>query len=80
MASIQKGKENTAMYASGELGPWFGGGDILIYSESNMDKKSFANLGMSYQLPHGYKPQSFRAKNLLAGPNKFLATEIEVFH
>jgi hypothetical protein len=61
-------------------GPIFGAGhDLIIYNNPQVNQSS-SNFGRTYQLPSGYVYNSEEAKNLLAGQNKFLTTEIEVFN
>ena len=77
---MKKGKEKAAIYVAYHYGPWFGSNDILICNESNNNQTSYANFGMSYELPHGYVVGSEQARNLLAGAHKFSTKEIEVFY
>ena len=80
MANIKQGKENAAMYPAPDYGPWFGANDILIFSNSNSNNKSYCEFGQVYQLPAGYFAKSTEARGLLAGEFTFLASEIEVFY
>ncbi|XP_028392035.1 E3 ubiquitin-protein ligase TRIM33-like isoform X2 [Dendronephthya gigantea] len=58
----------------------FGGGhDLYISPNASMNKHSYSNLGVTYQLPFGYKPGTSKARSLLAGSEEFLPSEIEVF-
>jgi hypothetical protein len=61
-------------------GPFFGGGDLPICNNPQVNQQSSSNFGHTYQLPPGYVYNSEQAKNLLAGQYHFLTTEIEVFN
>ena len=72
-----------AIYCDSDYGPCFGADgknlkDILIDSDSNINKESYCDFGYSYQHPD-YEKDSDEAKNILAGSFNFETLEIEVF-
>ena len=68
-----------AIYCDHSSGPSFGGGhDFYISSNSNKNKDSYSNLGLSYIHPY-YTYESTEAENFLAGSNEFSTSEIEVY-
>lgn len=79
VSNIKPDRRTTAIYVFRDYGPWFGCNDILIFSESNK-KSSYSNFGKAYQLPAGYSENLENAWNLLAGAERFLTSEIEVFY
>jgi hypothetical protein len=52
--------------------------DFMIADKSNINTKSFSDLGHSFSLPK-YEFGPFKARSLLAGSHKFKILEIEVF-
>ena len=68
-----------AVYCGFTLGPTFGDGfDIHIASDSNSNKDSFSNFGLTYRHAD-YLFGTKKANSILAGANKFQTAEIEVF-
>ena len=69
-----------AIYCVSGCGPVFGkdGLDFSIHGNSRGNKSNYSNLGKSYSHPQ-YAYGSDEAKSFLAGSNKFLTLEIEVF-
>jgi hypothetical protein len=64
-----------AVYFVSSCGPVFGEGrDLFILDKCNTEKKSYSNLGYTYTLPPGQDGKTF-----LAGSDRFLVAEIEVF-
>ena len=62
-----------------EHGPEFGEGhDIFIADDSNLNTRSFSNLGKTYTHPE-YPYDSIRAQTILAVSHNFQVQEIEVF-
>jgi hypothetical protein len=57
----------------------FGGGVDMRIRPSDSDNKSYANLGYTYELPHGYTYGTEEAKKYLAGSYQFRIKELEVF-
>ena len=80
IANIRQGQEQKAILGYSSYGPVFGGGHDLYICNNPQVNKSGSNFGQTYQLPTGYVHGSKEAKNLLAGQNQFLTTEIEVFN
>ena len=68
------------MQCHSSYGPIFGGGNDLNICDNPQTTQSWSDFGQTYQLPPGYVHGSKQAKNLLAGQNTFLTTEIEVFN
>ena len=66
-----------AVYCSVQECPSFGT-DIIIKSNSNTNNNNSSDLGYCYSHPQ-YVFGSDEAKSFLAGSEKFLATEIEIF-
>jgi hypothetical protein len=73
-SKIQPNQHGHAILCCSKEGPSFGLIDIMINNSFNSDL-SMSNFGKSYIYPHGYIFDSF----ILAGSNKFLLSEIEVF-
>jgi hypothetical protein len=73
------------IYCGETYGISFGGCDIRIFDDSNVNLKSYSGLGHSY-LPEGFKNKDLNAekenevKCMLAGSNNFRTVEIEVFN
>jgi len=70
-----------AIHCESFLGPSFGGqngDDILICSNSHVNKSSLCNFGSSYKHV-GYPQYTKKAKTILAGSYNFQTLEIEVF-
>jgi len=67
-----------AIFCQNSLGPNFGGYDLEIFNNSNINSDSNSNLGGSYKHPD-YEKDSNEAKSFLAGSHKFKVSEIEVF-
>ena len=56
----------------------FGNTDICIASDSNLNRKSFSDFGISYE--HiDYRARETRSESILAGSYHFQTVEIEVF-
>ena len=76
--NIKEEEFKQAVYDDGSLGPTFGKGhDFSISSNSNLNEKSYSQLGCSYKVPSFItenEPNSF-----LAGSEHFNVAEIEVF-
>jgi hypothetical protein len=55
--------------------------EIYIRDDSNLNKLSSSNLGVSnsYETPNGMQPGSDEAKNYLAGDKNFTVEEIELY-
>ncbi|XP_028405660.1 neurogenic locus notch homolog protein 1-like [Dendronephthya gigantea] len=69
-----------AIYTNPGYGPTFGGGhDIHISNLANANTGSYANLGHTYQPPHGYGYGTNKARDLLAGTRNFSPNEIETY-
>ena len=64
-------------YNHSDYGPSFAE-DIVIANNSNINKDSFSRLGRSYSHPI-YAYGTTEAQTFLAGSNKFLTSEIEVY-
>lgn len=65
------------------IGPSFGGddhcgGDIVINTNSNINKDSYTSFGYSYAHPD-YRVGTEKAEKILAGSFNFQTTEIEVY-
>jgi hypothetical protein len=72
-----------AIDCNSNYGPCFGGDDeglidILIDSDSNINKESYCDFGFSYQHPD-YLKETDKAMNILAGSYNFKTLEIEVY-
>jgi hypothetical protein len=80
IANIKQGQEPKAIVCHPSYGSVFGKGHDLVIRSNPQVNQSHSNFGDTYQLPPGYAHGSNQAKNLLAGQNGFLATEIEVFN
>ena len=80
IANIKQGQEPKAIVCHPSYGSVFGKGLDLVIRSNPQVNQSHSNFGDTYQLPPGYAHGSNQAKNLLAGQNGFLATEIEVFN
>ena len=66
-------------YSMNHFGPVFGSGyDLLISDSSDMNTKSYANLGNTYTHPE-YPLDSLRAETILTDTFCFRVKEIEVF-
>ena len=76
--NVDRSKSSTSIYCYSSCGPTFGDGDFCIESNSNNSCTSSSCLGNTYVHPN-YEPDSEQAMNFLAGSNKFLTREIEVF-
>ncbi|KAJ5078894.1 hypothetical protein M0811_04617 [Anaeramoeba ignava] len=75
--TIQKGKEQKAIYYDLDIGPSFGGCDIWI--DSNL-QPGYSNFGENYNLPNGIKYETNEAESYLAGsPNKWVVDELETY-
>lgn len=68
-----------AVFGGAENGPTFGAGaDLVIATNSNVNKKSGTNFGCSYS--HGdYPYRTAQAKSILAGSYNFQSVDIEVW-
>lgn len=72
-------KTDNAIYSYPSFGPVFGlGVDLFIGDKSNLNSKSYSNLGSSYSHPI-YKYDSNEAKQFLAGTENFTVYDIEVY-
>ena len=67
-----------SIYCHTSYGPTFGGHDIYIATNSNVNTTSYSNLGHSYAL-NGYTNGTAPAQSFLAGAYNFQVSEIEVF-
>jgi hypothetical protein len=76
--NVDRSKSSTSIYCYSSCGPTFGDGDFCIETNSNINCSSSSSLGNTYQHPD-YEAYSSEAMNFLAGSNKFLTREIEVF-
>lgn len=72
-AKVLNGGKN-AIRCSGNHGPVFGNGDLLIATDSNDSQNSSSTLGNSYRLP-----KCLKDKSILAGTTNFKTIDIEVF-
>ena len=54
------------------------GSELVLYSNSNVNKSSFSNLGLTYKHPT-FSYGSSKAKEFLAGGKKFKTLEIEMY-
>ena len=70
----------TALYHDSGYGPTFGGHDLYISNNANLNTVSYTKLGNTYQLPPGYTSDAANTKALLAGTYYFTPSEIEVFY
>ncbi len=70
---------NGIIYTQPESGPIFGAGhDLYISNYCNSNSESYANLGNTYLF--SFFPQgTSQANNFLAGSNRFMCEEIEVY-
>jgi len=67
-----------AIHCDSDLGPSFGCDDICIASDSNLNRDSFSDFGISYN--HiDYLDRDKRSDSILAGSYRFQTVEIEVF-
>ena len=70
--------ETSAIYLDQKYGPTFGGGhDFRIYTDCNVNTKSYSNLGYTFKSPFDY--QSQESRNYLAGIYNFQVEDYEVF-
>ena len=67
-----------AICCDSSYGPIFGGFDLAIFSNSNVNKSSYSYLCDVYKHPF-YTYGSTKAKSLLAGTSNFRTVEIEVY-
>ncbi|KAJ3425985.1 pep-cterm sorting domain-containing protein [Anaeramoeba flamelloides] len=70
------------IYCDPDCGPTFGrGSDLSIgRGKEDMNEHNYSNLGDTYKPPFGYKFESARAQNFLAGSHKFWdISQIEIF-
>ncbi len=67
-----------AIFCSPSFGPNFGGYDLEIFNNSNINSDSNSNLGGSYKHPD-YEKDSNETKSFLAGSYTFQVSEIEVY-
>ena len=72
-----------AIYCWSDYGPCFGGDDdkitdIVIHTDSNINKFSYCVFGYSYQ-HQDYLKDTDEAENILAGSFEFETVEIEVY-
>ena len=70
-----------AIYCKNKCGPSFGGGhDIYLCDNSNTIESSYSNLYYSYKSDEqNLVYNTPEAKSFLAGSDKFLTTEVEIF-
>ena len=73
--NMKSGEERHGIYCTRYQGPTFGGGHDFVTTNTNSNSNSYSNLGTSYEAPSS----SADAKSLLAGSNRFSASEVEVF-
>ncbi|EFC46993.1 TLDc domain-containing protein [Naegleria gruberi] len=78
---ILKNKQKHAIYLDNNYLSSFGayGCDICIKDDCNLNSHSFSKFGCNYELPDGFKTDSFEAHSYLAGSYEFRVVEIEVF-
>ena len=67
-----------AIYCHPNRGPSFGSNDMRIHDNSNINNRSYSNLGKIYKHPQ-YKYRSIEAQHFLAGSRQFKLSEIEVY-
>lgn len=72
-------QSGNSIRADSSNGPIFGGGiDLFISDNSNINFKSYSNLGKNYKHPI-YSYESYEAKTFLAGTEYFSILDIEVY-
>jgi hypothetical protein len=77
---IKNANVANGLFGNAADGPSFGGTDIRIFNNSNVNVGSYCNIGHSYSLPDNIVYQTDNAKTFLAGNyNQWLTTEIEVY-
>ena len=69
-----------ALYHYSGYGPTFGGHDLHISNNSNLNTNSYTDFGSTYQPPPGYTPGAANTQDLLAGTHHFTPSEVEVFY
>ena len=78
-AAVYQNSQN-ALYHRSDYGPTFGGHDLHISNNSNLNTNSYTDFGSTYQPPPGYTRGAANTKALLAGTHDFTPSEVEVFY
>jgi hypothetical protein len=76
---IKNDQSGNAIFCHLVSGANFGGGDLWIADNANINQASYAQLGSIYKPPQGYQPGTLQTISLLAGSKTFSPTNIEVF-
>ena len=78
-AAVHQNSQRAFYHYSG-YGPTFGGHDLRISNNANLNTLSYTDFGVTYQPPPGYTRGAANTKALLAGTHDFTPSEVEVFY
>ena len=78
---LKDAKDGYAIYRKKQNGPTFGRGhDLYISHLSYWNGDSMADIGLTYEAPHGYTNGHTNTRSLLAGKVLFSPNQVEVLY